>query len=454
MEDPSKQVVERLRYLLKRKSNVGVSVNAIHVKGAVITKDDIFEREINRVFESKNLESVLEELKKGLDNLYRLDLFEDIEVILDTPEDALTRKDAIDVTLLVKEKSRIKAETGTYFGNQEGNVVGAISFRNLFGRAETLQANLSFGTHTKSAFNLLFSKPLNGNMDRVLEVNTFKQTQDFTSTNSHKETNQGARVAFNFLSILGRHQLSYEGVWREIHGFSNNASFKIREEAGHSIKSSIKHILTRDERDHPIMTSNGYFAKLTTEYSGVGVGIQYLKNELELQHNIPFWDRFIFSTGFAAGWLQPLGDKQPGLSDRFFVGGPLSVRGFQTSGLGPQAERLGSTDSQKDALGGNIHWIGALNLLTPIPIKPLIDSDVVKGHFFLNGGNLIHTEKGSTVQQMIEKLGSNTDVAVGAGVVIRSPTVRLELNYCLPIYGLNANIQNRRFYIGIGFNFL
>ena len=95
-----------------------------------------------------------------------------------------------------------------------------------------------------------------------------------------------------------------------------------------------------------------------------------------------------------------------------------------------------------------------MSLLTPVPIPQLVDSDVVKLHFFANGGNLIQTEAGTPLQKSLDLLTSNTDVAVGFGVALRTPGARLEINYCVPVYGQNSNLNDRKLYVGIGFDFL
>ena len=100
-----------------------------------------------------------------------------------------------------------------------------------------------------------------------------------------------------------------------------------------------------------------------------------------------------------------------------------------------------------------MYWAGGVSLLTPVPIPSLMN-DMLKCHFFVNGGNLIQTEDGATLQQSAERLVSNTDVSVGLGLAVRSPAARLEINYCVPVYGKNSDIKNRKFYVGIGFDFL
>jgi outer membrane protein insertion porin family len=115
---------------------------------------------------------------------------------------------------------------------------------------------------------------------------------------------------------------------------------------------------------------------------------------------------------------------------------------------------LGTTDRKADALGGDMYWAGGLSLLTPIPIPSLMKNDMLKLHFFANGGNLIQTDEGASLEESARKVMSNTDVAVGLGFALRSPAARLEINYCVPVLGKNADIKNRKFYIGIGFDFL
>lgn len=54
----------------------------------------------------------------------------------------------------------------------------------------------------------------------------------------------------------------------------------------------------------------------------------------------------VFQATLAGGIMKGISnDMKIGLSDMFYIGGPLSVRGFQTRGIGPRSENdsLGST---------------------------------------------------------------------------------------------------------------
>lgn len=54
---------------------------------------------------------------------------------------------------------------------------------------------------------------------------------------------------------------------------------------------------------------------------------------------MPLADEIVLQGTFAAGILKGINnDMKITLSDKFYIGGPLSVRGFQMRGIGPQAD--------------------------------------------------------------------------------------------------------------------
>lgn len=64
---------------------------------------------------------------------------------------------------------------------------------------------------------------------------------------------------------------------------------------GHSLKSSLKHILTVDKRDNPILPNYGSFFRLNQEYAGLGGDVGFLKHEIEYQVNQPIGNDFVYS---------------------------------------------------------------------------------------------------------------------------------------------------------------
>lgn len=81
--------------------------------------------------------------------------------------------------------------------------------------------------------------------------------------------------------------------------------------------------------------------------------------------------------------MSPLSkDKKMNIADMYYLGGPLSLRGFQTRGIGPH--------SDGDALGATSYWAAGLHLFTPLPFRPGRGGfgDLFRLHYFVNAGNI------------------------------------------------------------------
>jgi len=140
----------------------------------------------------------------------------------------------------------------------------------------------------------------------------------------------------------------------------------------------VTHTLVRDMRDDIMLPSRGYFIKLFQEFAGLGGDVYFIKNEIESQINFPLGKGFILSASLRNGLLFPF-KGQSKISDRFFLGGAQSVRGFKLNGIGPREDR-------KDSLGGDAYVAAGISLFTPLP---KLSRYPVKGHFFVNGGSLV-----------------------------------------------------------------
>lgn len=64
---------------------------------------------------------------------------------------------------------------------------------------------------------------------------------------------------------------------------SKNSPFKLREESGFSVKSSIKHITTIDTRDSKVLPNEGVFFQMVMEVAGFGSDVKFLKNHFTSQ---------------------------------------------------------------------------------------------------------------------------------------------------------------------------
>ncbi|KAJ8245532.1 hypothetical protein GJAV_G00271740 [Gymnothorax javanicus] len=407
--------------------NKDVVVQHVHLDGLGRTKEDFLTSEIADVFSAKNLIDVMKKSHEAREKLLRLGIFRQVEVVIDTSQGEDALPNGLDVTFEVKELRRVTGSYNTMVGNNEGSMVLGIKLPNFLGRGEKLTFQFSYGTK-ETSYGLSFFKPQSGYFERNFSLNLYKVTGQFPWS-SLRETDRGVSADINFPIWKTNHTLKWEGVWRELACLGRTASFAVREESGHSLKSSLSHAMVIDTRRSAIFPRKGALLKINQELAGYTWGdASFLKEDVELQLNKHlFWD-MVLSASLWGGVILPLGDNPTSIADRFYLGGPTSVRGFSMHSIGPQSEG--------DYLGGDAYWAGGVHLFTPLPFRPGRGGfgDLFRTHFFLNAGNLCNLHYGEGPQAHLQKMAECIRWSYGVGILLRLGNIaRLELNYCVPM---------------------
>nr|KAF6497540.1 SAMM50 sorting and assembly machinery component [Rousettus aegyptiacus] len=370
--------------------NKDVVVQHVHFDGLGRTKDDVIMYEIGDVFKAKNLIEVMRKSHEAREKLLRLGIFRQVDVLIDTCQGDDALPNGLDVTF-------------------------EVTFQFSYGTKET-------------SYGLSFFKPQPGNFERNFSVNLYKVTGQFPWS-SLRETDRGLSAEYSFPVWRTSHTVKWEGVWRELGCLARTASFAVRKESGHSLKSSLSHAMVIDSRNSSILPRRGALLKVNQELAGyTGGDVSFIKEDFELQLNKQLVFDSVFSTSLWGGMLVPIGDKPSSIADRFYLGGPTSVRGFSMHSVGPQSEG--------DYLGGEAYWAGGLHLYTPLPFRPGQGGfgELFRTHFFLNAGNLCNLNYGEGPKAHIRKLAECIRWSYGAGIVLRLGNIaRLELNYCVPM---------------------
>uniref|UniRef100_A0A8D0UPM6 SAMM50 sorting and assembly machinery component n=2 Tax=Sus scrofa TaxID=9823 RepID=A0A8D0UPM6_PIG len=394
--------------------NKDVVVQHVHFDGLGRTKDDIIMCEIGDVFKAKNLIEVMRKSHEAREKLLRLGIFRQVDVLIDTCQGDDALPNGLDVTFEVMELRRLTGSYNTMVGNNEGSMVLGLKLPNLLGRAEKVTFQFSYGTK-ETSYGLSFFKPQPGNFERNFSVNLYKVTGQFPWS-SLRETDRGVSAEYCFPVWRSSHTVKWEGVWRELGCLSRTASFAVRKESGHSLKSSLS---VRTGCGGGLDAANQCFLALKCWSGG--------EERLEANSCLFIFHQ-VFSASLWGGMLVPIGDKPSSIADRFYLGGPTSVRGFSMHSVGPQSEG--------DYLGGEAYWAGGLHLYTPLPFRPGQGGfgELFRTHFFLNAGNLCNLNYGEGPKAHIRKLAECIRWSYGAGIVLRLGNIaRLELNYCIPM---------------------
>jgi Omp85 superfamily domain len=174
-------------------------------------------------------------------------------------------------------------------------------------------------------------------------------------------------------------------------------------------------------------------------------------------------------SSFRAGYLHRLdfggltGRSSTCLSDRFYVGGPIQLRGFGPCGIGPRASPTSTIPSPGDALGGDFYYSGTLLASVPPNVWLPQNEDGGGGGgggapqnpasspFRLFGFANIGTCVGHVASTPILSILHSTRASVGVGLSTNAlGPMRLEVTYALPLrYGPRDIRKTFQFGMGI-----
>ncbi|KAH3857700.1 sorting and assembly machinery component 50 homolog [Dreissena polymorpha] len=426
-------------------------VQRVLVSGLKRTKDDIITKNVKPLLQAENFGDIVKKAEAVSDRLQQLGIFSRIKIEIDTCKGANANDNGYDVRYVVQESGRLKMGYYTMVGQNDGSLEFNFRSPNVLGRAEEVKLDYIYGTKHTRGFGLSLKKPLNGNPDTWFGARAYREQGDYPWS-GYKETDHGAGLDLSFLSLLGNHNLRWEGVWRDLRCLSNLSSFRVREQAGHSLKSSLIHTYVRDTRDDMVLPTRGTLLKMTQEYAGIGGNANFFKHGVEFQANQALPLSSVVQVCLAGGIVRPLRDTTVNITDRYFLGGPLTLRGFNKNGIGPH--------SDGNALGGDVYCMGGLHLYTPLPFRPGSGGfgELFRSHFFVNAGNCGNVENFSLDQVNKENwkaFQNSLRLSYGLGVVLRLGSLaRLELNYVLPVWKQAGDSASPGVQLGVGISFL
>ncbi len=190
----------------------------------------------------------------------------------------------------------------------------------------------------------------------ALGIELFRRETDFNST-AYNEMRTGFEVYLRKrLFGLVNGQLAYNYQIVDLTDVSVAAPRVVINESRNSPRSISKATLTlwRDTRNDLIFTTRGSRISLESSFAGIGGDTEYIKFEGRSAFFIPtfeFGDQVISVLG-RLGSLWEYGGEDVPFFDRFYLGGPESLRGFDFRDVGPIVSR--------EPIGGNSYGFGSL----------------------------------------------------------------------------------------------
>lgn len=161
-----------------------------------------------------------------------------------------------------------------------------------------------------------------------------------------------------------------------------------------------------------------------------------------------FWNaalNFGISGGVVFPWGSGFLNKPSSLPERFFLGGdfspvctlggPTTVWGFKTRGMGPTEPRRQNGNKPeeenmnppgRDVVGGDVAVTAFADISFDLPIRWLREHGV-HGHVFAGAGNLAKLTENEFRNFTVKKFVETARSSVGAGVVVPTKFFRLEV---------------------------
>lgn len=407
-------------------------IRRINIAGNNKTKDEVIRREFRQT-EGEWFD--MEKVKKSKQRVDRLNFFSAVNV--ETPPVQGTT-DQMDVNVVVEEKPTGNISVGAGFSSAEGVVfTGGVTQANLFGTGKHLSTQINTGK-VNQVYSVSYTNPYytDDGVSRGFDVYQRNTDSSSTAVSQYSTKTMGGGVRFG-VPIADEQSISL-GLAVERTELSLYASPPARlQDYVDTFGATNTNLLAtigwgRDDRDSAIYTTEGTVQRAFVEVALPAYDMRYYKLNYHHQRFYPLSSDYTLMLNGELGHADGYDGKPLPFFKNFYAGGPGSVRGYDSSSLGPR-------DATNSVLGGNQRVVGNLELLMPIPGMEKSQSTRMSG--FIDAGAIYG--KGD--------LPGSSGLRTSTGVALTwlSPIGPLKFSYAWPLNDQPVDrIQNFQFTLG------
>jgi outer membrane protein insertion porin family len=310
-----------------------VQFGEIRVVGNVKTYDRVIRREL-RVHEGELYSG--SRLRISRERVERLGYFEPGQVVFNTVTRPGT-EDILDLEIQVKERNTGAVTLGAGYGSHSGFFFTTqIQEINLFGRGQNLSLQGHYAPNqTQKSFNLGFTDPYAFGTNWSAGSDVFWVSEEIPRLFTHRKTGFDIRLGYpiwdDFFAYITYklENLTIINQWDPTQSFPEDEG----------LLSSVVWSLVRDKRNNRFETTAGSYQSGTLETAGLGGDKQFIKWKINNRIYKRIWGDLIFRNSTEYGHIVDIGGTGVPRSERFFLGGPNNLRGFQQGMVGPQETR-------------------------------------------------------------------------------------------------------------------
>ena len=424
-------------------------VRNVFVTGNTRTRDEVVRREV-RQYEASWFDS--DKVKLSRDRIDRLGFFDEVTA---EPVPVPGTRDEVDLKVHVKERPTGSISLGAGFSSSDGIILSAgISQNNIFGTGNSASIEASNSDSTRTyALSLTQPYVTPEGVSRTIDVYDRRvDLDDLDVANVMYET-LGAAVSYGipvteldriFLGAKieqtkvtlrgtrGSGDASPERYWDYVDNFGKDPK---------SIAATFG--WSRDSRDNALAPNKGRYQRVSGEVSLPVLDLRYYKVSYQLQQYWPLSKNVTLAFNTELGYAGAYGDKEYPFFKNFYAGGIGSVRGYETSSLGPR-------DTNGDNMGGQKLFDFSTELYVPLP-----GADRTLRAFGFFDGGWVWGSGGSGSNQGTDTSNvslSDLRYSVGVGVAWISPLGPLKFSLAFPLNKKKGDdVQRFQFQIGTSF---
>ena len=383
-----------------------VYVERINISGNVRSQEKILRRELT-LHEGELY--TLQKKERSRQKLNNLGYFETVNLTTQPGSD----KTKIVVNVEVTEKPTGLFSIGGGYSSVD-SFIGTIDLaqRNFLGRGWEASVRIRAGANTQQGVisftePWLFDRPLSAGFDLF---NTRRQYPEY----DYDSLGAALRLSHPFAEYW-RWFTGYRVSRDKIGELTETATDALRDESGTRVTSAVNGALVRDSRDNVFAPTRGGQTSVSTEFAGLGGDSRFVKTIGSTSYFWPVWLGHVIGARAEAAYGFGWSDEPLPLFERFYLGGPNSVRSFK-------ARRLSPLDEGGVRVGGTSEVLGNVEYIIPLPFNIRVAGFFDVGNAYGFGTKFDLTE---------------TREAAGAGLRWISPFGPLRLDY-------GVNIDRRK----------
>ncbi|MBU1626496.1 BamA/TamA family outer membrane protein, partial [bacterium] len=159
----------------------------------------------------------------------------------------------------------------------------------------------------------------------------------------------------------------------------------------------------------------------------------FYKVENELDFYIPLGERLVSANKGIIYYADSYAGREIPIFERYYIGGPYSIRGFETKSVGPK-------DLNNNPIGGNKELFFSSELIFSV-------NDPLKIVFFYDAGNVFGDNESYDIKELRTSVGAELRIYIP---IFPYP---LRLIYAQPLKPIETDRTNHfEFSIGLGFD--